>query len=364
MLRVAVALSDGAPPTEFRIFPAGKVETSKGVFVFDEKAAASVMAAYADQGNELMVDYDHASLSLALDPAQAGKAAGWFGLELRDGELWAVNVRWTEPAAAALARAEWRYFSPAFDHEDGRILELVNVALTNIPATKKMTPLMAASALALLGGTMSPEKIKAALQAIKDGDANKALELLEAMVAEAAGGEEPPAETPPESEAMGDAPPADDKPEDEDKGAVMAATSKLMRLTGKETLGSAVEEIETWRESHLKLEAETIRLAKERAALEANERRELVAKLVKLGAETPHTSGLGEGKICKRLADEPIAELRARVSQLSEAKGDKRPVDPPAGGGGGELTEQQRQICAEAGVKPEEFAALKKTLGR
>jgi hypothetical protein len=136
------------PPTEFRVFTAGTVVTSKGRFTFDEKAAKSVMAAYHDQGNELMVDYDHASLlPLSLDPALSGRAAGWFGLELRNGELWAVNVRWTEPASEALRRKEWRYMSPAFRTDGKRIAALINVALTNIPATKRLEPLMAASAV-------------------------------------------------------------------------------------------------------------------------------------------------------------------------------------------------------------------------
>ncbi len=145
---LTIGVEGDEPPTEFRIFTAGTVETSKGRFTFDAKAAKSVMAAFGDQGNELMVDYDHASLSpMPVDPARAGIAAGWFGLELRDGELWAVNVRWTLPASEALRRKEWRYMSPAFRTEGKRIVSIVNVALTNIPATKRLEPLMAASAV-------------------------------------------------------------------------------------------------------------------------------------------------------------------------------------------------------------------------
>ncbi len=144
-LRLEVGGND--PPKEFRLFTAGTVNTSKGDFVFGPDEAAAVMADWASQGNELMVDYDHASLSpMPVDPAQAGKAAGWFGLELRNGELWAVNVRWTEPAAEALKRKEWRYMSPAFRTKGKKIVSVINVALTNIPATKRLEPLMAASA--------------------------------------------------------------------------------------------------------------------------------------------------------------------------------------------------------------------------
>jgi phage I-like protein len=108
------AVASDEPPKEFKIFSAGKVETTKGTFTFDDVAAKSVMAEYAKHGTDLMIDYDHASLAdAAIDPALAGKAAGWFDLELRNGELWAVNVRWTPAAEAALRAKEWRYTSPA-----------------------------------------------------------------------------------------------------------------------------------------------------------------------------------------------------------------------------------------------------------
>ena len=38
------------PPREFRIFPYGVIETTKGIFIFDERAAEQVMAAWRDYG--------------------------------------------------------------------------------------------------------------------------------------------------------------------------------------------------------------------------------------------------------------------------------------------------------------------------
>lgn len=69
-------------------------------------------------------------------------------------------MRWTPKAAKELTDGEWLYFSPAFSNEEktGRILELINIALTNIPATRGMTPLVAASR-----GIMTKEE-KAALR--------------------------------------------------------------------------------------------------------------------------------------------------------------------------------------------------------
>lgn len=138
----------GEPPVAFRIWSAGENETDHGSFTFDEKAAASVMAAYKERGNKLSIDYDHKSLDTS-GPATAGKAAGWFVPEVRavegGAELWASQVEWTPAAAKALSEKEWRYFSPAFDvdKKSKRIVHLVNVALTNVPATHNLEPLVA-----------------------------------------------------------------------------------------------------------------------------------------------------------------------------------------------------------------------------
>src|SRR4051812_4032691 len=112
---LSIVIAGDEPPSEFRVFSAGDNGTTKGTFVFDDAAAKRVMADYAEHGVDLMLDYAHASLDsdLSPNPSQAGKAAGWFNIELRDGELWAVNVRWTEAAASALKAKEWRYMSPA-----------------------------------------------------------------------------------------------------------------------------------------------------------------------------------------------------------------------------------------------------------
>lgn len=136
---------EAIPPSEFRIWQFGKISTTKGEFLFDDAAGKSVLASFKQYGNRLTIDYEH----MAVDPnrrAGDGKCAGSFLLELRADGLYAVDVRWTPPAAQALAHREWLYFSPYFSAEEGsgRILDLINLALTNIPATRSMTPLVAA----------------------------------------------------------------------------------------------------------------------------------------------------------------------------------------------------------------------------
>jgi phage I-like protein len=131
-------------PTFFRIFTIGEIDTSKGLFLFDAEAASLVLQHYKDQGNDLSIDYEHQAVT---DPPMMAPAAGYFALELRTDGLYAVNVRWTPKAQEMLLGREYKYFSPAFavDPDTNRITKLFNVALTNIPATKNMTPLIEAS---------------------------------------------------------------------------------------------------------------------------------------------------------------------------------------------------------------------------
>lgn len=145
----AIELDGDALPTEFRIFAAGVNETSKGPSLFDAEAAKAVMAAYEKHGVDLMIDLNHDSLGDArMTRADAEDARGWFKLELRNGELWAVDVKWTDDGAERLRSKKQRYISPAFfqDEKSGRVEEIVNVAICAMPATHGAAPLVAASA--------------------------------------------------------------------------------------------------------------------------------------------------------------------------------------------------------------------------
>jgi len=368
---LAIVLGDGdTPPSEFRLFVPGWNDTENGRFLFDELAAESVMAAHKKWGVDVMIDLEHQALEVkpgSADPT-ARDARGWCRLELRpDGSLWAVNVRWTPDGAERLAQRRQRYVSPAFgvDPETSRVTSILNIAITSIPATHDTPALVAAS---LLGVTNMDQKLKErALEALMADDADACKEILKSMVA--GDGSAPPAEEPPppaelaagEETAAAETPP----PGDEDKDAVVAATSRLTRITGKDTIGAAVEEVEAWRTSHLKLEAETARLSKERAALELNKRKENGATLVRLGAETPHTSGLEKGKLCKRLQDEPLDEQNARVAALLAARGGKLPEAPTPPAGGSEtpdLSPSELAMCATKKIDPVKYAATRKAI--
>ncbi len=153
------------PPKEFRIFAAGKIPTQNGeTDLFDAKAAAAVMEEYKKWGVDLIVDLEHDTVNeeAKANRSDANDARGHFGLELRNGELWAVNVTWTPDGARRLEEKTQRYISPLFrrDKKTGRILRLLNVALVSMPATNDAAPLVAASFFAR-GGVSSSARQRA-----------------------------------------------------------------------------------------------------------------------------------------------------------------------------------------------------------
>lgn len=152
-------------PTEFRIFAPGVNDSTNGPALFDGAAAERVMATYQRHGVRLMVDVEHQSLD-----GRDGDARGWFDLEVRGGELWAVNVVWTPDGARRLREGTQRYISPAFD-SDEEMSWLINVALVSMPATLGAQPLLAWGARAPAAvRAPAPENARrtAALRAILD----------------------------------------------------------------------------------------------------------------------------------------------------------------------------------------------------
>lgn len=140
--------TESGPPQSFRLFKLGDNRTSKGNFTVTAESAAQCMAAAADYENDLSIDYCHAIFAENHPaPDEAGKAAGWFSLALREDGLYAENVRWTPKASKMLADREYRYTSPAFltEKQGGKrvVVRVANVALTNIPASHGLQPLVA-----------------------------------------------------------------------------------------------------------------------------------------------------------------------------------------------------------------------------
>jgi hypothetical protein len=356
-----IALStDGGLPSSFVLFNAGVNRTTKGDFLFDQAAAERVMASFQSDGVDLLLDLEHRSLDPNA-PNFSTDAMAWFQLAVQDGALWAVNVRWTPAGQTRLLDKSQRYISPAFRvDKEGRILSVTNAGLVSMPATKHAASLIAASK-----GTMNAESFKAAIEALKSGDAEAALSILEQLLVEAATGDAgskpdaksgsgsgDPAASPPGDPNAPAAASKDVKPEEtktEEKAASKDPVADLFAALGV----SSVEEIQAWK-SAADASAEAKR------GIELSSRRVLVGDLVKLGVETPATAWADADKLipAQRLTDEPLDDLRKRVGLL---KLSKKPNEKPPVSASKEVSLSADELaeCKKRNIDPTTYAARK-----
>jgi phage I-like protein len=357
---VEIAIDGDKPPTEFRLFKAGENETTKGVFIFDAKAAEMVLAAAQQRGGvDYPIDLEHLSLdedSRNFDP----DARGWFKLAVRNGELWAVDVRWTPDGMRRLSERTQRYVSPAFLTDDeGRVSEVVNVALVAMPATHGTPALVAA------GARRPPMKLKdrinslSARLSIAKGKITKLAEDGEAPAGKAA---QVKAAAEKASTALDELQKAFGGGDidatfaamDAAKEAMDACENAIAAMTGApkdadaapapDAAAKLAEDEKQKTEQMARKEAELVSLRNELAkrkhdeqvaklAAEQDERRGLVATLVRLGRETPATAWADESATTPRgtLATMPVSELRERVKAFGGSPVALGALRPPTG---------------------------------
>jgi phage I-like protein len=131
-----------ALPEWILLLPLGRVELLDRVepLQVDPESLAVLVRAFRSRGVDLVIDYEHQSLQ-----GRQAPAAGWIkDLEDRGDGLWA-RVEWTPQAREYLRNREYRYFSPVLqlDPESRKPLALMQVGLTNVPAIKRLPPLVA-----------------------------------------------------------------------------------------------------------------------------------------------------------------------------------------------------------------------------
>ena len=144
-----------ALPSFIRILPLGQVELSdsREPFEVDAASLAAMVTAFRSRGVDLVIDYEHQSLQ-----GERAPAAGWIkDLEARPDGLWA-RVEWTRQAREYLLSKEYRYFSPVLrlDPTSRRPLALMHLGLTNVPAIKRLPPLVAKLGAAGDSGSADP----------------------------------------------------------------------------------------------------------------------------------------------------------------------------------------------------------------
>lgn len=351
---IRLALPEGdAPPTEFRLFTAGKVQTEKGVFLFDQEAAKLVEEGIKRRKTELMFDYNHASLDpKPLDPERAARAAGWHDVEVRNGELWAVNIRWTAAAAAGIRAKEWRYYSPAFldDPKTGRIVDYINCALTNLPATHDLTPLVAASQETVMEDDKTKSETEAKLaEALEDSKAkdeiiaklkeeNKAMKTKLAEAEKASKGEEL---------------------ENDEKKEEAKRTSRLVeaarKITGRQDLAEVEGALLALAQSHDQVQKLSTRVAELEAQRANDEIAALVDDAVRAGKVTP-----AKREEFIKLGRESRKALETTLSMLVPVV-DTQPRTPPSVDASTiVLSREDEEIIRKNGLDREKFIAARK----
>ena len=125
----------GGAPEVISVLPLGHVKSAKGEFDVDGESFAAMKAQIAQRGVDLVVDYEHQTLT-----GEQAPAAGWVKeLFLDDGQIKA-RVEWTDKAKAYLENREYRYLSPVITvrKADNKAMGLHSIALTNTPAIEHM----------------------------------------------------------------------------------------------------------------------------------------------------------------------------------------------------------------------------------
>lgn len=127
---------DDGVQQDFLLLPFGKNAYTKGgangEFEFTEEDADAVIADFVMRGKDLVIDYEHQSLT-----GEKAPAAGWIDDLYKDAVGLRAHVKyWTDEAAAFLVNGEYRYFSPTlyFTDDGTRVAAVHSVALTNHPA--------------------------------------------------------------------------------------------------------------------------------------------------------------------------------------------------------------------------------------
>ena len=183
ILQILRATIGDAAPEWFQVIPAGEVliEGEKPA-IMDKASAALVMRHFEGMMHDMVIDYEHQTLS-----GQKAPAAGWIkALEWREGDgLWAKS-EWTAEAAEYIKNKEYRYFSPVFfvRKSDRKVVELYNVALTNQPRMMNIRALAAKYTIdnQKKGGNIMIEKLKKLLGLADDAAEETVVEKVEAVV--------------------------------------------------------------------------------------------------------------------------------------------------------------------------------------
>jgi phage I-like protein len=147
MTELVLSDSEGerVPPVSVPLLKFGRTTFTKGMedgeYEVTEKDADAVLADFAKRGKDLVIDFEHQTLS-----GQIAPAAGWIERIEKTAEGIVGKVKyWTDQAKEHLKSGGYRYYSPViqFSRTGKSISGIHSVALTNHPATHHIPALVA-----------------------------------------------------------------------------------------------------------------------------------------------------------------------------------------------------------------------------
>lgn len=134
---LALNAEGSAAPNWVQLVPAGPEVAGRDGRRWRMADPAAVVAAFAGNGADLPLDFEHAT-QIKGGAGERADAAGWIeALEVRAGSIWG-RVAWNAEGSAAVAGRAYRYLSPVFrfDPVTRAILAMVSAGLTNNPNLK------------------------------------------------------------------------------------------------------------------------------------------------------------------------------------------------------------------------------------
>lgn len=168
----------GGAPEIISVLPMGHVKSAKGEFDVDEESFAAMKAQIAQRGVDLVVDYEHQTLT-----GEQAPAAGWVKeLFLDDGQIKA-RVEWTDRAKEYLSNKEYRYLSPVITvrKSDNKAMGMHSIALTNTPAIENMEAIV--NSLNFEGGQNTMDFLKELAKLLGLGEDATEEQVMEALKA-------------------------------------------------------------------------------------------------------------------------------------------------------------------------------------
>lgn len=336
--RVLVCADDGQAPEWILLVPAGQVTSAHGDFLCDDAAMQTVIAAFTSLERDMVVDYEHQTLT-----GEEAPAAGWLDtLDARADGLWA-HVAWTERGRQYVASKEYRYLSPVIwvRDSDRRVIELHSVALTNDPAIHGMRPLVAKRHTIEEEDGMDVKKLLAALGLDEDASEAQAIEAAEALVLTRAGVVTVLA-------LKADAKPTEVEARVKELVEFQTGAVELLELEDDPSPAAARGALLALKNPAGQVAAADYVALKSR--MDKRDADDLVAAALKAGKVTPATQGWAE-----QYALQDPAGFKAFVAKAPQVVPLGTEVPPETGGGGGGLSQEELLVCKQIGLDPEAY---------